>query len=86
MLIGTANVNERQMKNNCRPNCIPLFLGIKRILSIPYSAKAGSAIGHARNILELAVYITALLAAIFDLPRGAPVSGSSISIPLFISA
>ena len=55
------------------------------ILSIANRAKAGSASGIARKILELAVYITAILAATFDLPSGSPVSGSNISIPLSIS-
>ena len=61
-------------------------MGISFIFSIANSANAGKAKGMAKNILELAVYFTAILAATFDLPSGAPVSGSSISMPLCISA
>ena len=43
-------------------------------------------IGNAIKILEDAVYITAVLAAIYDFPIGFPVSGSFNSMPLYISA
>ena len=62
-----------------------MFFGISFIFSIANSANAGRASGAAKKILELAVYMTAFLAATFDLPRGAPVSGSNISMPLYIS-
>ena len=43
-------------------------------------------IGRAIKILDEAVCMTAVFAAILDLPIGAPVSGSFNMIPLYISA
>ena len=58
---------------------------MRRTLSTANNAKGGKKIVTLRNILEMAVYKTAALAASFDLPNDSPVSGSNTLIPFSIS-
>lgn len=62
-----------------------LFLGISLIRSIAMMAIGGRKIVTLNSTRVIAVYKTAFLAQFFDTPTGSLVSGSSTSIPFFIS-
>ena len=65
---GTAKYGSKVNRDMSIPNLRTLFLGIIRFFSSATRKRGGTKMVIHRKILLIAVYITAVLAQIFDFP------------------